>query len=85
VHGDDHRTTIRGLHNLASLYRKQGRQEEARAAEPEASAKTKNTYASLALNCEPADLRDSSSALRFALEANELTNFEKLEHSSDRP
>ena len=48
-----------------------------RAAEgPQADANAKKGYAWELLTCEPADLRDPGSALRFALEASELSNFE---------
>jgi non-specific serine/threonine protein kinase/serine/threonine-protein kinase len=40
-----------------------------------ADAVAKNAYAWLALTCEPSDVRDAESALRIALEANEMTDF----------
>jgi tetratricopeptide (TPR) repeat protein len=89
VLGDKHPNTLRCTIGLADLYSGQGRHEEARPlVEMLVSlfdgrpgiAKTnpglKDRYASLMLTCEPSELQDPQVALRFALEANEMTGFE---------
>ena len=80
--------TGEGQINLANLYKASGELEKARPigaelplgyrkrAEASADARSKNSYAWEALTIEPVDLRDPESALRFAIDANELTGFE---------
>ena len=75
------------MNNLAKLYAKQGRSDEARplvrelldlrrkrAERAGASADEKNEYAWELLTCEPADLRDPEAALPLALKANDATD-----------
>ena len=45
-------------------------------AETSDNPESKNAYGWLALTCEPVELRDPVSALRFAIDANKLTGFE---------
>ncbi len=47
---------------------------------PTASAGAKNSYAWDLLTSEPADLRDPQEALKYALEANEMTNHKVPSH-----
>ena len=89
VLGENHPDTLWSMNDLVNVYKATAEVDKARPLVAEllftrkkasersgANAKTKNSYAWLALTCEPADLRDPESALRFAFEANELTRFE---------
>ena len=89
VLGEDHPNTLSTMNNLVNVYKATAEVDKARplvaellfakkktSERSDANAKTKNSYAWLALTREPADLRDPESAFRFALEANELTGFE---------
>jgi len=80
--------TLPAMANLVELYVNQGRYEKARPlcaeflrlvrkrVEGESKdADARKSYAWLALLCEPTDLWDPESALRFAIEANELTDY----------
>jgi non-specific serine/threonine protein kinase/serine/threonine-protein kinase len=92
VLGDDHPDTVNTMSMLSGLYEETGKLDEARllvvelldwrkkAAEaPNSTASAKNAYAweLLGNDAIPADLRDPRTALKFALEANEMTGFEK--------
>jgi non-specific serine/threonine protein kinase/serine/threonine-protein kinase len=86
--GNSHRSVRVLIEGLVLLYEVQRRFGEARpfvsellaiyreeAERAEAKGQAKNAYAWWALTCEPSDLREPESALRFALEANEMTGF----------
>jgi tetratricopeptide (TPR) repeat protein len=87
VLGDDHPGTLDAMMNLANSYNSHDKYAEARplvagwlASQKERAAisadpETSNDYAWMALTCEPSDLQEPESALRFALEANEMTGF----------
>jgi non-specific serine/threonine protein kinase/serine/threonine-protein kinase len=87
--GEDHPETLRSGIALRALLVRQGRLEEARplaielleasrkaATAPGAGQNVKNSLAWELLTCQPADLRDPETALRFALEACEATGFQ---------
>ena len=87
--GDDYPLTLDSMNKLTDLYKATGRPEKARpvvaelvslrakaAERSDADPSAKNEYAWLLLTCEPSDLRDSPTALRFALESNDLTRHE---------
>jgi tetratricopeptide (TPR) repeat protein len=89
VLGDDYPLTLDSMNQLTDLYKATGRPEKARpvvaelvslrakaAERSDADPSAKNEYAWLLLTCEPSDLRDAPTALRFALESNDLTDHE---------
>jgi len=88
VLGDEHPDTLASVKTLAELYNEMGRGDDARPlvaellssqrkrAEASSEADASNGYAWTALTCDPADLRDPPSALRFALDANEKTGYQ---------
>ena len=88
VLGEEHPSTVEAVINLRELYRDMGAVEKLaryarqhlrtsrRLAEgPDATVKHKSDYAALLLSIEPTDLRDPGTALKFAREANEATEF----------
>jgi tetratricopeptide (TPR) repeat protein len=89
VLGEDHPETLSSKSTLRTLLAGQGRLEEARplaievleaskrdATAPDAGPEVKYELAQDLLTCQPADLRDPETALRFALEACETTGFQ---------
>ena len=87
VEGAQHARTLALIGKLAAVYRKEGRQDEARAAMAELiDAKREavrlaqqdpvalNECARLLLTCEPSDLRDPEAALAMAMRANAMTD-----------
>lgn len=84
--------TVLLIAGLADLYHEQSEFDKARpymsellsirkraAQRPDAHAGALNEYARLLLTCEPVDLRDTKTALSFALEANAMTDQENEE------
>ncbi len=87
--GDEHPATLRSLEQLVMVYRSQGRSSEhealirelldhrrRRAHQQNASPVDKNQYAWALLKFTPVELRDPPTALRLALEVNEMTGYE---------
>jgi non-specific serine/threonine protein kinase/serine/threonine-protein kinase len=86
VLGEDHPDTMRSLEMLVRVYMAKSEPDRARpyserllalhekvVRRPDASPADRNGYAWLLLTCEPADLRDPPTALRLAIEANDMT------------
>jgi len=92
VLGSEHPSTLISMQNLVNLYVRQKRYEKARRlatlwltaqkrrAEASLDAEPSNYFAWHALTCQPEDLQDPTAALRFAIVANERSNYENPQH-----